>query len=153
MAVTHNSDRRSIEFLVHGPLPPHSTNVLWMDSSISDTPVLKIFWNGCWVPCHTDESREISILTKTIEALIANQQDFIHDYDELKTSYEHLIELFESIKDQQSTISTLTNNNTHLIQQFDDYDESVAERINQIIGADYATRDEIEEIINNVFNT
>ncbi len=56
--------------MVQGALPPHSTNVLWIDTSVPDKPVLKYFNNGNWVPCHTDESKEINRACSQRKAII-----------------------------------------------------------------------------------
>lgn len=69
-----NSKRRAISHMVYGALPPHSTNVLWMDTSVPELPVCKIFWNGCWTSVHTDESKEIELLTKVIGELSATTE-------------------------------------------------------------------------------
>lgn len=61
--------RRDIKFMVQDVLPPPGTNVLWMDTSVPDKPVLKYFNNGNWVPCHTDESKEISLLVNSVKEL------------------------------------------------------------------------------------
>lgn len=49
MAV-NNQSRRAVYFIVLGALPPHDTNVLWLDTSNIVLPVLKIFWSGAWTP-------------------------------------------------------------------------------------------------------
>lgn len=64
--MANNSTRKAIQFLVEGALPPHDTNVLWMDTSVPELPVLKTFWNGCWTPVHTDDSKEIAMLAQIV---------------------------------------------------------------------------------------
>lgn len=68
--MANNSNRKAIEFMVVSPLPPHSTNVLWMDTSIPGTPVLKIFmdgaWAGIWTTVRTEDERSLELLTKII---------------------------------------------------------------------------------------
>ena len=66
--MANNSNRRAIEFMVQGTLPPHSTNVLWMDTSVPELPVLKIFENGAWTTVHTEDSKSIKLLSETILA-------------------------------------------------------------------------------------
>lgn len=67
--MANNSTRKSIEFLVEGALPPHSTNVLWMDTSNPELPVLKIFKNGVWTPVTTDNNKTIQLLVEHITSL------------------------------------------------------------------------------------
>lgn len=69
-----NSKKRAISHMVYGALPPHSTNVLWMDTSVPELPVCKIFWNGCWTSVHTDDSKEIALLVKVVEELSSTAQ-------------------------------------------------------------------------------
>ena len=87
-----NSKRKAISYMVYGALPPHSTNVLWMDTSVPEAPILKIWWNGCWTPCHTDESKEIALLVETIKA----QEDTIKELAE---------DIPEKINEATSTIT------------------------------------------------
>ena len=58
--MANNSNRKAIEFMVQGALPPHSTNVLWMDTSVTELPVLKIFESGAWTNVHTEDRWGIS---------------------------------------------------------------------------------------------
>ena len=39
--MANNSNRKAIEFMVQGALPPHSTNVLWMDTSVPELPDIR----------------------------------------------------------------------------------------------------------------
>lgn len=64
--MANNSNRKAIEFMVQGALPPHSTNILWMDTSVPTLPVLKIFENGAWTTVHTEQSKVDELLTKTV---------------------------------------------------------------------------------------
>ena len=64
--MANNSNRKAIEFMVQGALPPHSTNVLWMDTSVPELPVLKIFENGAWTAVCTDQSKTETMLLQTI---------------------------------------------------------------------------------------
>lgn len=66
--MANNSNRKAIEFMVQGALPPHSTNVLWMDTSVPTLPVLKIFENGAWATVHTGDSKAIELLSQTVLA-------------------------------------------------------------------------------------
>lgn len=66
--MANNSNRKAIEFMVQGALPPHSTNVLWMDISVPTLPVLKIFENGAWTNVHTEDSKSIELLAETVLA-------------------------------------------------------------------------------------
>ena len=66
--MANNSNRKAIEFMVQGALPPHSTNVLWMDTSVPELPVLKIFENGAWTNVHTENSKSIELLAETVLA-------------------------------------------------------------------------------------
>lgn len=64
--MANNSNRKDIEFMVVSPLPPHSTNILWMDTSVPELPVLKIFENGAWTNVHTEDSKSIELLAETV---------------------------------------------------------------------------------------
>ena len=64
--MANNSNRKAIEFMVQGALPPHSTNVLWMDTSVPALPVLKIFENGAWTNVHTEQGKVDEILLQTV---------------------------------------------------------------------------------------
>ena len=64
--MANNSNRKAIEFMVQGALPPHSTNVLWMDTSVPTLPVLKIFENGDWTTVHTEQSKIDEVLLQTV---------------------------------------------------------------------------------------
>lgn len=55
-------DRNKITYLVTGTTPPHSTEVLWLDTSYSGQPVLKWYNNGEWVPVTTDMLVEDDII-------------------------------------------------------------------------------------------
>lgn len=66
--MANNSNRKAIEFMVQGALPPHSTNVLWMDTSVPTLPVLKIFENGAWTNVHTEDSKSIELLAEIVLA-------------------------------------------------------------------------------------
>ena len=64
--MANNSNRKAIEFMVVSPLPPHSTNILWMDTSVPELPVLKIFENGAWTNAHTEQGKVDEILLQTV---------------------------------------------------------------------------------------
>ena len=64
--MANNSNRKAIEFMVQGALPPHSTNVLWMDTSVPTLPVLKIFENGAWTTVHTEQGKINEELLQTV---------------------------------------------------------------------------------------
>lgn len=64
--MANNSNRKAIEFMVQGALPPHSTNVLWMDTSVPTLPVLKIFENGAWTTVHTEQGKIDEELLQTV---------------------------------------------------------------------------------------
>ena len=64
-----NANRKAIEFMVQGALPPNSTNVLWMDTSNPTMPVIKTFNAGAWVTVHTESGKIDEMLCQTIVAL------------------------------------------------------------------------------------
>ena len=64
--MANNSNRKAIEFMVVSPLPPHSTNILWMDTSVPKLPVLKIFENGAWTTVHTEQGKINEELLQTV---------------------------------------------------------------------------------------
>ena len=64
--MANNSNRKAIEFMVVSPLPPHSTNILWMDTSVPTLPVLKIFENGAWTTVHTEQGKINEELLQTV---------------------------------------------------------------------------------------
>lgn len=70
-----NATRRAIQFLVQGALPPHDTNVLWMDTSSPEYPVLKTWENGAWTAVNTSDSKVYNMLIETIY----EQQQVIND--------------------------------------------------------------------------
>ena len=75
--MANNSNRKAIEFMVQGALPPHSTNILWMDTHIPELPVLKIFENGAWTSVHTDNSKAVELLSQTV----LQQSQIINDLE------------------------------------------------------------------------
>ena len=64
--MANNSNRKAIEFMVQGALPPHNTNVLWMDTSVPTLPVLKIFENSAWTTVHTEQDKVDGLLLQVI---------------------------------------------------------------------------------------
>lgn len=74
-----NANRKAIEFMVQGALPPHDTNVLWMDTSNPTAPVIKTFNAGAWVSVHTEQSKIDKMLCETIIALTAECKTLTDD--------------------------------------------------------------------------
>lgn len=58
--MAYNSERRAVHFLVYGVHPPSDPNVLWMDTSTVNAPVLKIFLSGAWISVHTLDEQEFN---------------------------------------------------------------------------------------------
>ena len=85
--MANNSNRKAIEFMVQGALPPHSTNVLWMDTSVPTLPVLKIFENGAWTNVHTEESKSIELLAETV---LAQQREIEYLANTIETKIDRL---------------------------------------------------------------
>lgn len=120
MSDINNGARRAIEYLVYGALPPHSTKVLWMDTSVPELPVLKIFWNGCWTPVHTDESKEIDLLVKTV----FSQQETINQLENKigpdVTDIKNDVGDIKITVNNCATEENATNNKSEIIQEIDD---------------------------------
>lgn len=85
--MANNSNRKAIEFMVQGALPPHSTNVLWMDTSVPTLPVLKIFENGTWTNVHTEDSKSIELLAETV---LAQQREIEYLTNTIETKIDRL---------------------------------------------------------------
>ena len=85
--MANNSNRKAIEFMVQGALPPHSTNVLWMDTSVPELPVLKIFENGAWTNVHTEDSKSIELLAETV---LAQQKEIAQLTNAIETKIDRL---------------------------------------------------------------
>ena len=85
--MANNSNRKAIEFMVQGALPPHSTNVLWMDTSVPELPVLKIFENGAWTNVHTEDSKSIELLAETV---LAQQKEIAQLTNAVETKIDRL---------------------------------------------------------------
>ena len=98
--MANNSNRKAIEFMVQGALPPHSTNVLWMDTSVPTLPVLKIFENGAWATVHTGDSKAIELLSQTV---LAQQNE--------------ITELTEDISSKMALDATVAKDSTVAKQQ------------------------------------
>ena len=85
--MANNSNRKAIEFMVVSPLPPHSTNILWMDTSVPELPVLKIFENGAWTNVHTEDSKSIELLAETV---LAQQREIEYLTNTIETKIDKL---------------------------------------------------------------
>ena len=106
MSDINNGSRRAIEYLVYGALPPHSTKVLWMDTSVPELPVLKIFWNGVWTPVNTDNNKTIELLVDTVYA----QQETINQLEnQIETTTEETKEVVEKLDEEKLSAFTLAN--------------------------------------------
>ena len=122
--MANNSYRKAIEFMVQGALPPHSTNVLWMDTSIPTLPVLKIFENGAWATVHTEQSKIDELLAKTVLEQAESIEELSNAIDSLQS---------DVAKEDSATINKETILNR--IQEFDDkmssylYDECSVEEV------------------------
>lgn len=99
-----NATRKAIQFLVQGALPPHDTNVLWMDTSSPEYPVLKTWENGAWTTVTTTDSKVYNMLIETIYAqqqeITALQEDVAKEQtvvDGITTIDEHTSEERENI--------------------------------------------------------
>ena len=64
-----NADRKAIEFMVQSALPPRDTNVLWMDTSDPELPIIKTFNAGAWVSVLSSNDKAVEILSKAVLAL------------------------------------------------------------------------------------
>lgn len=93
--MSNNSNRKAIEFMVQGALPPHSTNVLWMDTSVPELPVLKIFENGSWATVHTGDSKAIELLSQTI---LAQQEEITELTEGLGKSLDNVTENLDTLQ-------------------------------------------------------
>lgn len=129
--MANNSNRKAIEFMVQGALPPHSTNVLWMDTSVPTLPVLKIFENGAWTTVHTEQGKVDGLLAKTVLEQ-AKVIEILTDSIDIKID-----ELQQTVaKEENATANKVTILNR--IQEFDDkvspylYDECSVEDINHM---------------------
>lgn len=89
-----NATRRAIQFLVQGALPPHDTNVLWMDTSSPEYPVLKTWENGAWTTVNTSDSKVYNMLIETIY----EQQQVINDLSDGVAREETLTQGIEDIQ-------------------------------------------------------
>ena len=103
--MANNSNRKAIEFMVQGALPPHSTNVLWMDTSIPTLPVLKIFENGAWTNVHTEDSKSIELLAETV---LAQQREIAQLTNNIETkidSSSQNIETLQAVVAKDATVA------------------------------------------------
>ena len=131
MSDINNGSRRAIEYLVYGALPPHSTKVLWMDTSVPELPVLKIFWNGCWTPVHTDESKEIDLLVKTVFA----QQETIQQLEDVIGA--DVSDIKHTVDTVLATEENATANKNEIIQEIDE--KALEPSVTYEITDEYAT--------------
>lgn len=93
--MANNSNRKAIEFIVQGAFPPHSTNVLWMDTSVPEFPVLKIFENGAWTTVHTKQDKVDGLL---LQVIIQQQTEIKETLTEILNRLSHPEQTEESVE-------------------------------------------------------
>lgn len=84
-----STTKQSANFIVESPNPPEMHNVLWMDTSIYNNPVLKAWINGEWKQTYTDQSKAINLMAhsiydlceenKSVSGAIASQEETIEE--------------------------------------------------------------------------
>lgn len=136
--MANNSNRKAIEFMVQGALPPHSTNVLWMDTSIPTLPVLKIFENGAWTTVHTGDSKSVELLAETVLAQQNEIAELTEDV-EGKMALDATVAKEVSVKDgDDTTIGMLKSNTYGLSKIASDASDAKTAAEGIIIPTDYA---------------
>lgn len=122
--MANNSNRKAIEFMVQGALPPHSTNVLWMDTSVPELPVLKIFENGAWTNVHTEDSKSIELLAETV---LAQQREIEYLTNTIETKIDKLQLIVTKESTSQEIKELMLREGIILANEY-------AETINDIVG-------------------
>lgn len=122
--MANNSNRKAIEFMVQGALPPHSTNVLWMDISVPELPVLKIFENGAWTNVHTENSKSIELLA---EIVLAQQREIEYLTNTIETKIDRLQLIVAKESTSQEIKELVLREGIILANEY-------AETINNIVG-------------------
>ena len=130
--MANNSNRKAIEFMVQGALPPHSTNVLWMDTSVPTLPVLKTFENGAWTTVHTEQGKVDELLAKTVleqaklidtltnginTKLDTVTEDLGKTVDSLDTVTEDLNTLQQTVATEENATANKNELKQHIIQE------------------------------------
>lgn len=122
--MANNSNRKAIEFMVVSPLPPHSTNILWMDTSVPELPVLKIFENGAWTNVHTEDSKSIELLAETV---LAQQREIEYLTNTIETKIDKLQLIVTKESTSQEIKELMLREGIILANEY-------AETINDIVG-------------------
>lgn len=122
--MANNSNRKAIEFMVVSPLPPHSTNILWMDTSVSELPVLKIFENGAWTNVHTEDSKSVELLAETV---LAQQREIEYLTNTIETKIDGLQSTVAKESTSQEIKELILREGIILANEY-------AETINDIVG-------------------
>ena len=122
--MANNSNRKAIEFMVVSSLPPHSTNILWMDTSVPELPVLKIFENGAWTNVHTEDSKSIELLAETV---LAQQREIEYLTNTIETKIDKLQLIVTKESTSQEIKELILREGIILANEY-------AETINNIVG-------------------
>lgn len=62
----YNQEKRLIRLMLYSTTPPNDPNCLWVDTSVINAPVLKMFLGGAWVSIAGKGSVEISVLLEIL---------------------------------------------------------------------------------------